>query len=365
MRLWAQVIKELLIYLRDPSVRISLVVPPLLQLFVLSGAATLEVRNVDIAVVDDDLGRASHEFVQRVAASYFVRNVISAPNPDAVTKLIDERKVLAGVHIPADFSRDIAAGRPVEIQAVVDGRRANAGQITANYLDAIARQLGADLAQTQTNGYVEASVRNWFNANLTYVWFIVPAMTGILVMFSAMTITALSISRERELGTFDQLMVSPLTPLEIVITKSAPAFVIGTFLASMMIAACAWVFHIPLAGSLPLLLLSTELFIFSMVGIGLMLSAICNDQQQAILGAFAVGYPLIMVSGFATPVENMPGWLQVVAQASPLEHFLIIIQGSFTKAMPPHDVFANAWPLIVIAFVTMSAAIVIVKRRLE
>ena len=365
MRLVAQVIKETLSYLRDPDVRISLIVPPMLQILVLSGAATLEVRNVDIAVVDDDAGRASHELVERISSAYFVNEVISAPSPDAITELIDRRKVIAGVHIPADFSRDLAAGRPVQVQAVIDGRRANAGQITANYLDAIARDVGAEFTPTRTNGYVEATVRNWFNENLEYVWFILPAMIGILVMFYSLTITGLSIPRERETGTFDQLLVSPLTPFEIVVAKSVPAFIICTALACAMIAVCVFVFRIPLAGTLWTLLMSIVLFIFSMVGVGLMLGAICNTQQQAILGAFAVGYPMIMVSGFATPVENMPHWLQVLAEGSPLKHFLVILQGSFTKAMPPHDVFANAWPMVVIALITASLAIVIVQRKLQ
>jgi len=118
-------------------------------------------------------------------------------------------------------------------------------------------------------------------------------------------------------------------------------------------------------GSLPLLMLCVMLFILSVVGVGLMLSSICANQQQAILGSFAIAYPLILTSGFATPFENMPHWLQTVAQASPLKHFLVIIQGSFAKAMPPSDILSNAWPLVVIAFVTMSSAIVIVKRKLQ
>ncbi len=365
MRLAAQVVKELLSYLRDPNVRATLIGPPLLQLFVLSYAATLEVRSVDIAVLDDDIGRASYELVERVRSAYFVHRLIPAASPDAIARMIDRREVLVALHIPADFSRNLAAGRPAHVQALVDGRRANSGQITVNYLDAIVRGYGAELSGSRTAAMPVAAVRHWFNENLTYVWFVVPGMTGILVMFLALTITALSISRERELGTFDQLLVSPLTPLEIVVAKSVPAFVVGTALACMMIAACAWVFRIPFEGSLALLLLSVTLFILSMVGIGLMLSSVCNTQQQAILGAFAVGYPLIMISGFATPVENMPDWLQIVAQASPLKHFLVIIQGSFSKGMPAKDVFANAWPMVAIAFVTMSCAIVIVKRRLQ
>ncbi len=366
MRLAAQVVKELLCNLRDPQTRLALIGPPLLQLFILSFAATLEVSNVDVAILNDDAGQASRELIERIAAAHFIGHIVVVNAPVEVARLIDRRKVLAGVHIAADFSREIEAGRPASLQVLVDGRRGNAGQIALSYLQTIVSGFGAELKpSTIGQGRPEVVVRNWFNANLIYLWFIVPAMTGILVMFNTLVITALSIPRERELGTFDQLLVSPASPLEIVIAKCVPAFVIATLQATLMIAVSALVFRIPLAGSIPLLFVAVILFIFSMVGIGLMLSSICATQQQAILSVFALGYPLIMISGFATPVENMPRWLQIVAQASPLKHFLVIIQGSFSKAMPAVDVAANAWPLMVIGVVTLAVAIVIVKRRLQ
>jgi ABC-2 type transport system permease protein len=366
MRLAAQVIKEIRSYFRDPSQRLALFGPPLIQLFILSSAATLEVSNVDVAVFNEDAGAASHEVIQRVKAAHFVRNVVVVDRQDVVTRLIDERKVLAGIHFSPDFSRDVAAGRPARFQALIDGRRANAGQITLSYLQTIANDYGAQVADTTTSGAPpQIEVRHWFNENLLYTWFFVPGMMGVLLMFNALVSTATSIAKERENGTFDQLLVSPSTPLEIVIAKSVPAFVAGTTMASMMIAFCVFAFGIPLLGSLPLLMVCMMLFIFAMVGIGLMLSSICGTQQQAILGAFAIGYPMLLTSGFATPYANMPHWLQVVAQVSPMKHFLIIIQGSFAKAMPASDILANAWPLVVIAAVSMALAMVIVKRKLQ
>jgi ABC-2 type transport system permease protein len=368
MRLAAQIMKEIQSYFRDPSQRIALFGPPLIQLFVLSSAATLEVSNVDIAVFNEDAGAASHEVIERVKAAHFVGEVVFVDRQDSITQLIDERKVLAGVHFPQDFSRDVAAGRPAAFQALIDGRRANAGQITLSYLQTIAADYGADVIGekgTSSAAAPQVEVRHWFNENLLYTWFFVPGMMGVLVMFNALVSCATSIAKERENGTFDQLLVSPSTPLEIVIAKSVPAFVAGTVLASMMIAFCVYAFGIPLLGSLPLLMGCMMLFIFAMVGIGLMLSSVCGTQQQAILGAFAIGYPMLLTSGFATPYANMPHWLQIVAQVSPMKHFLIIIQGSFAKAMPPSDILANAWPLVVIATVSMSLAMVIVKRKLQ
>ena len=200
---------------------------------------------------------------------------------------------------------------------------------------------------------------------LVYRWFTVPGLTGILALFSALLITALSIARERELGTFDQLLVSPTSTPEIIISKSLPALAIGSLLGLLMIAAAAGLFGIPLTGSFGLLAASLVLFILSVVGIGLMISAVSATQQQAILGAFAVGVPSVLMSGFATPVENMPVLLQWLAQGIPLTHFLVIVEGSFLKAMPPGDIFMNLWPLAVIAAVTLTLATMFVRGRLQ
>ena len=362
MRLLAQIVKEMRSYLQDPQQRLQLFGPPLIQLFVLSSAATLEVSNVDIAVFNEDSGAASYEVIQRIKAAHFVGHVLLVDQQAAITHLIDQKKVLAGIHFAPNFSRDVAAGKPARFQALIDGRRANAGQITLSYLQSITNVYGVDVTGVDPP---QPEVRHWFNENLHYFWFFVPGMIGVLVMLTALTSTASSIAKERELGTFDQLLVSPLTPFEIIIAKSVPAFVLGSLLASMMIAVSVYVFRIPMLGSFPLLMLCMMLFILSMVGIGLMLSSICENQQQAILGAFAVLYPMVLTSGFATPFENMPHWLQMIAQASPLKHFLVIIHGSFTKAMPAADILSNAWPLVLIALVTMSAALVIVKRKLQ
>jgi len=208
-------------------------------------------------------------------------------------------------------------------------------------------------------------VRHWFNPNLVYRWFIVHGLAGILALFSSLMITSLSIARERELGTFDQLLVSPSSTPEIIISKSLPALAIGTVLGLLMIASGVWLFQIPFTGSFWSLLASLALFILSVVGIGLMISAVSATQQQAILGAFAVGVPAVLMSGFATPVENMPVLLQWLAQAIPLTHFLIIVEGSFLKAMTFRDIFASLWPLAVIALVTLTMATVFVRGRLQ
>lgn len=363
-RLRAQIVKELLSILRDPRSRLIVFLPPLMQLLIFAFAATLEVRNADIAVYNHDAGRWSHELVASVGAADFVSKVRPVHSRDELRDLIDRGKAIAALDIPADFSRDIAAGGSGTVQVIADGRRSNAGQITVGYLNTIA----SSVAATARPNMARASpvvVRHWFNPNLNYRWFVVPALAGILVFFSALMITALSIARERELGTFDQLLVSPTTTLEIIVAKTMPALAIGTALGLLMIAAAAFVFQIPFQGSFWLLLPSLLLFILSVVGIGLMISSVSATQQQAILGASAVGVTAVLMSGFATPVENMPMVLQWAAQAIPLTHFLVIVEGTFLKAMPASDIIANTWPLAVIALVTLTMATVFVRSRLQ
>ncbi len=362
-RLKAQIVKELLSYLRDPKSRLILVGPPLMQLLVFSYAATLEINNIDVAVLDQDNGYWSQEMVRQIEGAGFVRGLRFVQSPDALTAMIDRRDVLVGLRFPQDFSRNVTAGNPAEAQAVIDGRRAYAGEITLAYLNQIAASVGAEIDGRAPSSPV--AVRHWFNPNLIYQWFIVPSLSGILAMLIALLVTALSIARERELGTFDQLLVSPATPIEIIIGKTVPALIIGTTLASIMISAGIFLFGIPFTGSLPWLLAAVVLFILSMVGIGLMLSSVCQTQQQAILGTLALTVPFVLMSGFVTPVENMSGFLQLVARVNPLTYYLIIVRGSFLKELPTTEVLNDAWPMALIALVTLSSAIVIVRRKLQ
>lgn len=360
------VVKELISYLRDPRTRLILIGPPLMQLVIFSFAATLEVRNVDMAVLDQDGGPVARRLLERVAAASFVRNLVPVADVGELQSLIDQRRVLLGLRLPPDFSRDAVRGATATAQLLIDGRRANAGQIAQSYLAEISAGLGVELSRDAGVEAVDpVVVRHWFNPNLDYQWYVVPSLAGVLAMMIALVVTALSIAREREMGTFDQLLVSPIRPLEIIVGKTVPALVIGAVLAGVMIGAAIVLFGVPFSGNIVWLLASLLLFMLSVVGIGLMVSSVCRTQQQAILGAFMTAVPLILISGFATPVENMPPWLQLLAEADPLKHFLIIVQGSFLKALPAQDMLANAAPMAVIATVTLSVATLFVRRRLQ
>lgn len=363
-RLRAQFIKEVLSILRDPRSRMVVFVPPIFQLLVFAFAATLEVRNIELAVYNQDHGRWSVEYLQQLHGAGFVSRIHQAQSQQHLGQMLERGEVIAALSFPADFSRAISAGEPASVQVLVDGRRSNAGQISLAYLNRIAASVNAQ-TQHELSVPEPAAVRHLFNPNLIYRWFTVPGLTGILALFSALLITSLSIAREREMGTFDQLLVSPTTTTEIILAKSLPALLIGTLLGLVMIAAGVFLFGIPFTGSFGWLLLSLILFILSVVGIGLMLSAISMTQQQAILAAFAVGIPAVLMSGFATPVENMPQVLQWLAQLIPLTHFLIIVEGSFLKGLPTRDVLHSLWPLACIAATCLGAAVWLVRGRLQ
>ncbi len=362
-RLKTLVVKELLSYLRDPRTRMILIGPPLIQLLVFSFAVTLEVRNVDIAVLDLDTGRHGVELVEHLDAAAFTSSVLLVQSARQLEALIDERKVLLGVSVPVDFSRKIINGDTVSLQLLLDGRRANAAQVSSSYVASVASAYSQQIGtQTQRTGIL---VRHWFNPNLLYAWFIVPSLSGVLALLIAMLVTALSIARERELGTFEQLLVSPFSATEIIIGKSLPAVLIGAVLGTVMVLAGVLIFRVPFTGNPVLLAITLPLFILSGVGIGLTVSAISTTQQQAILGAFAIIVPVVLTSGFATPVENMPQWLQLVSVANPLRWYLVIVQGLFLKSLPAAEVFRNLLPLMCIAVASLSLAVVIVRRKLE
>ncbi|MCJ8156898.1 ABC transporter permease [Sphingomonas sp. LaA6.9] len=363
-RIRAIIVKELLAVLRDPHARIVLVVPPLIQLILFSFATTLEVKNIDIAIYDRDSGVWSQEFTQRLAGSPNVRRIVPVRSPQEFRRVIDTRKVIAAIAFDENFSRDVAAGRPATIPAVFDGRRSNAAQIVAGYLDRIAADTGASIRPSATP-MGQSLVTHWFNPNLDYLWFTMPALIVIIGAVSALAVTAQSVARERELGTFDQLMVSPLRVHEILIGKMVAPLLVGLFNGTLYLAVIPTIFGVPLTGSILLFYLALIFYLLALIGLGMLISSMSQTQQQAFLGMFLVSVPAILLSGYASPVDNMPGWLQMISLANPPRHFLVVTEGVFLKAMPAADVLSNIWPLMLIAAVTLTASSILFRSRME
>jgi ABC-2 type transport system permease protein len=364
-RLRAMIVKEIWAVLRDPKTRIVLIVPPFLQLFIFAFATTLDVRNAELAVLDRSGGRTAVELVQRIEGSPNVRRVRRLASEAALAEAIDDQKAIAALVIPEGFDRDVAAGRPASVGLVLDGRRSNAAQILAGYVQQIALGLGAELKPQVAPAAGASEVTAWYNPSLDYIWFTLPSLIAIIVSVAGLAITSQTVARERELGTFDQLMVSPLRVHEILIGKMVPPFLVGTLNGTLYMIAARVVFGVPFTGSLLLFYLALWVYMLALVGVGMLVSAASQTQQQAFLGSFLATTPLILLSGYASPIDNMPGWLQVVTYADPARYFLLIDQGLFLKAMPASVVLAQLWPLALIACVTLSAAAWLFRARME
>lgn len=365
-KLKSLIIKELLTLFRDPRTRIVLIAPPIMQLVVFAFAVTLEVKHVTLMVYNQDKGKHGYELIQRFSGSPTFTK-IKFTNDGKFQNAIDNQKAMVAISIPQDFSRKIDSGNKVSLQVILDGRRSNVAQIVFGYITNIVSNYSRDINTVKSN--IEDPLiiitRNWFNENLLYLWFTIPSLVGILGMLVPLIITSLSIARERELGTFDQVLVSPLLPHEILIGKTIPAILIGMFEASLICALGVLLFNVPFTGSIFLFYFALFMFIISIVGVGLFISSLSKTQQQAVLGVFVFMVPIVTLSGYAAPIENMPVWLQHLTALNPLKYFLVISKGIFLKDMPFDVVWANTWPLILIGIFTLSFTGWFCSRRLE
>lgn len=366
-RIWSLIIKEFLAVWRDKKSRIVLIIPPIVQLFIFAFAATLDVKNVPIGILNRDNGKQGFELAQRFHGSPMFNKIVYLESVEEITPFIDNMRGAMVVSLDEQFSRKLEAGEPAQVQLILDGRKSNTTQIVAGYASSIIQTFNNDF--TANAGIHQQNtvlmIRNWFNPNLLYYWYNIPSLSGILTMLVGLLVTALSVARERELGTFDQLLVSPATTFEILIGKTIPAVIIGMLEGSLIIFVGVFIFKVPFTGSLLLLYCSMFVFILSIVGVGLFISSLSKTQQQAVLGSFLFMSPSVLLSGFATPIENMPTWLQPVTYLVPLRYYLVVAKGIFLKDIPADIVFHHMWPTVFIALFTLTAASWFFKRRLQ
>ncbi len=356
-RIKTLVIKELQTLLRDPQGRRLLIIPVFLQLALFPLASTLEVTNNTLAVLNDDGGSASFELIQRFSHAKAFKETLTLQSEDDLRQTIDQQKALVVLRFPPDFSRSVAAGRPVTIQAIMDGRRSNGGQIAFGYLQQILQTyLDERDVATSRIPISKVVVRHWFNPNLEYTWFVVPSLVAIITTISTLIVTSLSVAREREHGTLDQLLVSPLTPGMIMIGKAVPALLVAMFQGTIILLGGIFIYQVPFQGSFLLLYASMICYILALVGFGLLISSICATQQQAFLGVFSFVMPAILLSGYVSPIDNMPVWLQSLTWANPLRHFILIVKSIFLKNAPAAVVLQSVWPLLLIAVATSTTA---------
>ncbi len=358
--------KEFLAIWKDRRSRMTVIVPPLIQLLVFGYAATFDVRHVATAVFNEDGGAAARELIARFEGSPTFDVQRRLDNIDEIATVLDPKDVLLVVHVGPTFSRDLLAGRPAPLQVAVDGRQSNTALVVLGYVNRVVAEFNEEWAQARGLPPLPAQLvtRAWYNANLESRWFFLPGIVALLTLVVTIVLTALTVAREREMGTFEQLLVTPLRPIEILVGKSVPALVIGFFEGSVIVAVAVWWFEVPMRGSLPLLYASLFVYLMAVVGFGLMVSSLVRTQQQAILGAFLFVVPAVILSGFATPVANMPKVVQDITLINPMRYFLVIVRRIFLEAMPPETVAGQLLPMAVIAVVNLAVATWLFRHRL-
>ncbi len=356
----ALAIKEFLALLRDKRSRIVIIGPPIVQLLVFGFAATYDLNHVPIAIYNQDTGSASRELISRLDGSPNFHVIKTISNESGIAPLIDNKEVLLVLNISPHFTKDMLRGISTPLQLILDGRNSNTAMIAMNYVRTIL--LDFNLAWMQTHGQAKAKTspkvtlvtRNWYNENLQSRWFIIPGIVGLLTLVVTLLVTALSVAREREAGTFDQLLVTPLRPVEILIGKAIPGMVIGLVEATIVLILMVALFNIPMRGDIGALYLGIILFLLSATGMGLMISTIAATQQQAILGAFLFLVPAVILSGFSTPIANMPEVVQWLTYLDPLRYFLIIVRGVFLEGDSYSLLFHQYWPMLIIGITTLT-----------
>ncbi len=357
-RILALVQKELLAVLKDPKSRYSVLVPPILQILIFGYAATYDLNYVPFAVLDQDRGAASRYLLARFDGTGIFQRVANLDNASEIAKTIDDQKALLVIQIGQDFSRELALGQPAAIQLIADGRNSNTAAIASGYVATIVDAFNADwLADHgQTGPPIATTMRAWFNPELETRWHMIPSIIGTIVMIMTMNLAAMSVARERENGTFDQLLVTPIRPAEIMIGKAVPAMLIGLLQATMILLVAQLWFRIPFQGSVLTLYAGLTLFLIAAVGIGLFVSSIAGTMQQAMIYIFVVIMPFALLSGLTTPIDNMPIGFQYLTMINPLRYAITIAQRVYLEGAGIGVLIPDLWPMAIIAAVTLSAA---------
>ena len=359
-RLRELVRKEFHQLLRDPRARRMLFISPIVQLLIFGYAVNTDVHHARTMVLDLDQTAESRALISTLTATGYFDVTAHGAAPADLAHALDHGDVVLGVEIPCGFAADLARGRQAEVQLLVDGSTANTANVAMGYATQIiaryALRQAAGPTDRRTGGPgVDFRARAWYNPNLESRVYNVPAVMGNIVLMMSLLLTALAVVREREIGTLEQLMVSPLTPVELIIGKTLPAAVVALVDMALVTAISLLWFHIPFRGSFLLLGVAGFAFILTGLGVGLFISTVSNTQQEAFMSMFLFFMPAMMLSGMMFPVENMPRGLQYVTLADPLRHFIVIIRGVFLRgagwsALMPQIVTLFSIGVVVLAF---------------
>ena len=355
--------KELLALFKEPSSRALLFMPALMQSLLFGYGATYDLTNVPYAVLDQSRGAASTQLLARLDGTGVFHRAATLAAPAQIAQVIDGNKALMVLSIPSDFEQRLNAGQSAPLQMILDGRNSSTAGSASAYVGSIVASYNASLG----GGAPEVSIerRAWFNPNLESRWNMMPAMIGALSMLQTLLIAALSVAREREQGTFDQLLVTPLTPFQILIGKAIPAILIGLLQSTIIFLVIRFWFQIPMNGSVALLYAGLLVFNIAAVGVGLSVSAVSLNMQQAMLYTFLLIMPLMLLSGLLTPVKNMPEVLQIATYVNPLRFGMAIVRRVYLEGAGLADIWTNFIPLLAMGAISLPLAAWLFRHRLS
>ncbi len=367
LRILALTRKELLAVLKDRRSRLSLLIPPVVQALIFGYAATYDLNHVTYAALDRDHTAASRQLLAGLDGSGVFERVADVQRADDIKSLIDSRRVLLVVQIDPEFERHLESGGSADVQVIADGRNSNTAGTALGYISGIVQQFNASWSgdHGSPSPPVQVVTRAWYNPNLETRWFMIPGMIGTLTLIQTMMLTAMSVAREREQGTFDQLLVTPFRPFEIMAGKALPSMVVGTIQAGgVLLVAQLW-FHIPFAGSYATLFAGLLLFLLAAVGIGLLISAVAATMQQAMLYSMLLIMPFSLLSGLTTPISSMPTFVQYLTAINPLRYAIDITRRVYLEGTGLDLLISDLWPLALIASLTLTAASWMFSHRMQ
>ncbi|MDX3973924.1 ABC transporter permease [Shinella sp.] len=366
LRILTLIRKELLVILKDPKSRASIILPPILQCLIFGYAATYDLNSVPYALVDQDRSAASIALVAKLEGSgIFQRQGAFLQTAEAVP-LLDARRVLLIVVVGSGLERGLETGAAAAVQVIADGRNSNTSGIAQGYANTIIGDFAAAWAAEKGMAApgVRVSTRAWFNPQLETRWSMIPSLIGTITMMMTMMLTAMSVAREREEGTFDQLLVAPFTPTEIMIGKAIPSMIVGITQATVILLVALFWFQIPFAGSFLTLYAGLALFLAAAIGFGLFLSSIAGNMQQAMILCFVFLMPFMLLSGLMSPTDNMPATLQYLTMINPLTYAIRITRTVYLEGGHFAELLPDMAALAVIAAVTMPISAWMFRHRL-
>ena len=346
--------KELLVLMKDPVSRSILIAPVIIQAFLFGYAASFDLRYVPYAVMDSCNCKASTELLTHLDSTGMFIRAMTLTSQSQIEDAVVTGKVVAAINIPSDFATKLSSGQTAPVELILDGRNSMTASLAGAYISSIATNYGASI--TGQKSAVSGDTRSWYNPTLDSRWNILIALIASLSLLQTMMMAAFSVARERERGTFDQLLVTPLTPPQILVGKAVPSIIIGVAQSTLIFLIVQFWFGIHIVGSVGLLYLGLLFFNVAAVGIGLSISALCTNMQQAMLWSFLLIVPFVLLSGFVSPIANMAVGVRYLTYLNPLRFGLEIVKRVYLEGAVLGDIWMEFIPLTLMAAVCLPIA---------